>query len=165
MSVALTLASTFTAIETLETNVPAAATGSKSITHSGFNQSFTLNAASSVPITQVAYFTQALTAGAATIDLTALVGTNNVEIDGTGLKVRAIMFTAASGNANPITIGVGASNGYELAGATWEETLKAGQSTGVKYLGSGAPDIGASDCTLDLAGTGTQSVNVAIALG
>ena len=113
MSVTLTLTSNITAVETLETNVPAAAATKRRVTHDQFNTTSELNAASTPPVTKVAALQAALTAGAATVDLTSLTGTNGATVDGTGLRVQAMKLRNPSTNANAITVVEGASNGYD----------------------------------------------------
>lgn len=164
MSVALTYASTLTAVETLETNVPAAQSNLKSVTHSGYNTSASLTGATAVPVTKCAYFEQALSSGSATINLAALAGTNGATVDLTGLKVQAIKFKAKAANANPITLTEGASNGYELAGNGWTVVLKAGQEF-VFYGNEQTPDVASGARTIDLSGTGSQSVEVSVVAG
>ena len=115
MAVSLTYASTVSAIETIAQNadlLDASDNGVKPV----LNTSKALNGATTPPVTKVAYGTQLLTAGAATLDLTALTGTNSGAISGTGLKVQVAKFQALATNANSITIVAGASNPYKLLG-------------------------------------------------
>lgn len=164
MSVQTTFNLTVNTIETLTTNVPAAVGGGNTLTHGGFNTALTLNATSTPPATECAYFEQALSSGAATIDLRALTGSNGRAIDLNGLKVQVFKVKAKASNANPITVTVGASNGYLLAGSAWKVILQPGQ----EFVFSGnaaAPAVGASAKTIDLSGTGTQSVEVAVIAG
>jgi hypothetical protein len=164
MSVAVSIVHKLLAIETLETGVPAAAAADKTVTHSGFDRTFTLNSATTPPATKCAYFSQALSTGAATIDLTALPGVNGGTVNGTGLKVQAIRFENPAANANAITIGEGASNGYELLGNAWTVPLQPGQIAQY-YLKDLSPDISGSAKTMDLTGTGSQTLNVSLVLG
>ena len=116
-----------------------------------------------MPVTKSVYFVVSLSGGAATIDLTSLTGVNNESVDGTGLKLQVLKMKNRTGNAT-MTIDVGASNGYELAGAGFEATLQAGQE--LTFFGNDAtPDIGASAKTLDLTGTGTESAEISIVMG
>ena len=164
MSVTLSYATNLTVQEVLVTNVPAAAATGKTITHNGYNSSASLTSATTPPVTQCAFFEQALTAGAASIDLTALPGTNGATVDGSGLKVQAIKIKAKSTNANVITVTVGDANGYALAGAGFSVALLAGQEF-VFYGNEATPDVGADAKTLDLDGTDEQSVEVSVAVG
>ncbi len=56
---------------------------------------------------QKLYYNEAtITAGSnSDLDLTALTGSNGATVDGTGLKVQAIMVKAVSGNGAVLTIG------------------------------------------------------------
>lgn len=149
-----------TVIETLETNVPAAP--SPQIVHSGFVQAGTLRATTTPPVTKAACFQQALSGGAGTIDLRTLTGTNGLTLDGNGLKVQIFEFINTA--TNGVTISAGASNPYNLFGASFSLALAAGES--IRYLGHDtSPDIGSSSKTIDLAGTGTDSFSVEIVMG
>ncbi|HOD84163.1 MAG TPA: hypothetical protein PKG77_22295 [Phycisphaerae bacterium] len=164
MSVKLEYTTNLTATEVLETNTVSSAAASRTVKHTLLNKAVTLDGTTTPPVTKVAAFEQALTAGAATIDLTALVGTNGAVVNGTGLKVQAIKITAKATNANAITITKGASNGYALAGAGFSVALAAGQEF-VFYGNSATPAIASDAKTLDLAGTLTQAVQVVIVMG
>lgn len=135
------------------------------ILHDGLDESFTLSATSTPPAAKVAPFRQALTSGAATIDLTNLPGTNGASVNGTALKVRACKFRNPAYNSHAITITVGATNGYPLLGSGFCMTLLPGQSSGPLYLADGAPAIDSTHKTLDLTGTGSESLDVGILLG
>jgi hypothetical protein len=164
MSVAVTYASTLTAVETLTNNVPDAA--APIVTHSGFNSTASLGPATTPPVSKMASFQEALSAGAATIDLTALNGTNGASVTFNGLKVAAVKFQNPAGNANAITVKAGASNGYLLHGASWSIILQPGE----EYLWkagvvNAAPTVGSTLKNIDLAGTGSQALNVILIAG
>lgn len=163
MSVEVTFKTTITNVETLENNVPAAA-ADKAVTHSGFNTSKTLNSASTPPATKGNAFELALSGGAATLDLTAIPATGGGTYSGSGLKVQLLRIRNKAANANSISIAVGASNGYELAGSDFKVTLAPGQEF-TFYGNDATPDVAAGDKELDLAGTGTQAVEIDIVLG
>jgi hypothetical protein len=132
----------------------------------GMNHSATLTGSSTPPVTKVSAFQQALTAGAATIDLTSLPDEDGVAaaVTFSGLKVQWAHFENPSTNANSITISEGASNGYELAGNAWTVTLDPGEQ--VVYLGNDtSPDVSGTTKNIDLAGTGTQALNVTLIAG
>lgn len=167
MAVTVTYEVKLQTVETLSTNVPAAQAGASSITHSGYNHAQTQYNATPVggiAVTECAYFQKDLSAGAGTIDLTALTGTNGRTIDGTGLKVQFFRVKALAANANPITLAEGASNGYALMGAAWSIILAPGQEFTLKG-NEATPDVGATDKIIDLTGTGTQGLQVTIILG
>lgn len=164
MSVTATVAMTCTVAEILAANTGSASAANRTCTHSLYNYAATLNGASTPPATKVACFEQALVAGAATIDLTALTGTNAGVITMLGLKCQVVKFQAKATNSNPITITAGASNGYDLGGAAWSVVLLPGQA--VMYLGNDAvEDVASGAKTIDLAGTGTESVECVVLCG
>ncbi len=166
MSIVATVGMTLTIVETLETNVPAAATTARRVTHSGYNLSATLPLAGDnpVPATKCATFLVTMAGGAASIDLAALLGTNGATVVGTGLKVQAIKFQAPATNTNPVTVAVGASNGYELAGAAFSCSLMPRQAS-MYYLADQSPDVASGDRILDVTGTGTEGLEVTLVLG
>ena len=165
MSVELLYQTILTATEILEGNPASAAPANRTVRHTNFNTSETFKASTSVPVTKAAYFEQVLSAGAATIDLTALTGTNGASVDGTGLKVQAVKFKAAAGNGALISVTPGAVNGYDMFGSDFKVSLSPGQE--VTLLGNElTPDIAVADAELDLAGTGsTDKLEVSIVMG
>jgi len=162
MSVNLSYQSKVSVTETLEAN--AGALSDAVVKHTEYNTVQALTASTTPPVTKVASFEADLTAGSGSIDLTALTGTNGATVDGTGLKVQAIKFKAKSANANPLTIAVGAANGYELLGANFEVALQADQEITV-YGNDATPDVGAAAKIFDLTGTGSQGLEVIVVLG
>ncbi|HOA28101.1 MAG TPA: hypothetical protein PKG51_11380 [Arachnia sp.] len=163
MAVTAQYASACTVREVLEVNTASSPESGRTVTHSNFNTSLVLHASSTPPATKVAAFEQALTAGAATIDLTALTGANGVAVDGTGLKVQVLKIRNPDDN-DPVTVAVGASNGYELAGADFSVAIPGGGEF-TFYGNDGAPDIGLGAKTLDLSGTGAEKVEVIVVMG
>lgn len=153
MSVSTTVQMKLTTVETPASNVPAMNTQS-SLTHNGFDVSKTLNATSTPPATQCAYQEKVLTAGAATLDLRTLTGSNSLAVDLNGLKPVAILVKAPATNTNPITLGVGASNGYDGLGSAFEVTLKPGMSVQLDLHNQGTA-VSGTNKTLDLTGTGS----------
>ena len=162
MSVTLSYSSKISVSETLETNVPAAT--DKGVTHTGYDTTATLNATSTPAATKFAAFEKALSTGTATIDLTALVGTNGAAVDGSGLRVQAIKFRNKSTNANVLTLAKGSANGYDGLGASFSITLPPGGEVLVRTKAGGAV-IGGTNKNLDLAGTGAQVAEIAIVMG
>ena len=106
---------------------------------------------------------QALTAGAATIDLTALTGTNGAAVDFTGLKVQAAKFINPVGNA-AMTITFGATNPYLLGGTAFKWILSAGQELLV-YLNDASPDVASGAKNIDISGTLAQSLTCVLVAG
>lgn len=166
MSLTVTYVASLTVEETLTgatvTDVPAAA---GKVTHSGWNKSDKLTASTTPPATVTASVAQALTAGAATLDLTALPGTE-ATVSCSGLKVQKLRLQNPPTNANPITIAKGASNGWTPAGSAFSITLMPGQDI---LFGNNGVSVGTTvdgtHKTLDLTGTGTQVLNVQIVAG
>lgn len=137
------------------------------VVHSAFNKSATLNSGSTPPATVVVAFNQALTGGAATIDLTALTGLNGATISAAGLKLQAIQAKATAGNSGVITLTAGASNGYKLASVSaWKIGLSPGGCmTWVNGADTGDDVANGSTDEIDLAGTGTDSVDLELIFG
>lgn len=133
------------------------------ITIDGYNSSGTLNSGTSVPVTKEATGTKALSAGAGTLDLTAIPGVDGT-VDATGLKVQACKLICPTTNANPVTVTEGASNGYELLGNAFTFILKPGQHVTL-YLDEDAPDVAAGAKNIDLAGTGSQELDYEFIFG
>lgn len=163
MAVSVTYTTNVTTNETIDTNAPAAAASKSVIIHDQYNTTASLDSTTTPPVTKSVYFSQALSAGTATIDLTSLTGVNNLVTDGTGLKVQVIKFKNPTGNAQ-IEVDVGATNGYNLLGATFEVILLEGQEIAI-YGNDSTPDIGASAKDIDLVGTGTEEIEVSVVMG
>jgi hypothetical protein len=84
----------------------------------------TLDATTTVAITQVYSDRKALAAGVYTLDLRALTGPNGVALDLNGLKVKGIIIVANPANTAGIVVKDGATNGYLIWGsATGENTV------------------------------------------
>jgi len=164
MSVAATVTSGLTVVETLGGNRPFAADAKAKVTHDQLNTVAALGAATSPPATAVAAFQAAMTGGAATIDLTDLLGTNDLPVDGTGLRVQAVKVRNPGTNANPITISKGASNGYNGFGADFSLALTPGAHA-LLFPNDAGSDIASNNANLDLAGTGSQALDVEVLLG
>ena len=164
MSVQLSYAANVTVQEVLETNPHSSVAAGRTVTHNQFNTSLSLNGESAVPVSKVAAFKQALTAGAATVDLTSLTGTNGATVNGTGLKVQALKVKNLG--ANPLTIIPKASTGYALFGAigTGSIEVKAGGEV-LLYGNEEAPDIGGSSKDFELSGTGAEESEWTIVMG
>jgi hypothetical protein len=165
---AATISAAYSALLTVTQTMTGEFIGSdETFTVDGLNATATLNASSTPPATKQASGTQAMTAGAATLDLTALPGDTADETkDMTGLKLQLAILKAPSTNANPITISQGASNAYGLdaAGGTWSLTLDPGQFV-LLYLDDNAEDVAAGAKEIDLAGTAAQELDYLLVFG
>lgn len=135
---------------------------SPQITHDKFSSSGTLTPTSSVPATKVSADRVALVAGAKTIDLTALVGTNGAAVNGTGLKVQ--LFKFANRGAAFMTVSQGAANPYQFGGANWSRRVQPNQE--ILFYGHDLdPDIAAGAKNIDVAGTGTDEFELTVVMG
>lgn len=167
MSVTVTYAATMTVAEIIGNNTGSAADASRTVTHSNYNQSATLNSSSTPPVTKCAHFLLTLSSGTATIDLTALTGTNGASTDGSGLKVQIVRIKNLG--ANIMTFYEGASNGHNMF------SIDSGSGVGgqvvhpgghiMLYSKDNGDDISGSTKTWDVAGTGSQTAEVSIVMG
>ena len=106
-----------------------------------------------------------MTAGTATIDLEALVGTNDIAVVGTGLRVQALRFVNKAANTAKVSIADGAANGYDGFGTGFFLELEPGGNALIETFDSGT-NIGAANSDLDLASTDVDAiVEVSILLG
>lgn len=158
-----------TVLEVLGAGVEASDTSGARITHNQFNKSISLTGTTSVPVSKVASFRKALSGGSATIDLTSLTQANGAALDATGLKLQALLAVAVSGNTSAVTLEKGATNGYELMGGSWSIRVFPGEpglpGFALIHTGEDAPDIGPTAKTIDLSGTGSESVDISMVFG
>lgn len=134
------------------------------ITINGLNRAEELTASTSVPVTKEVSGELTLSSGTGTIDLTALTGDNGEAVSFSGLKVQIAKFKNKSTNANSITIAKGASNGHTGFGANFSLTLPpAGEVT--IWLDEASADVGGSDKTIDVSGTGAQVLQYQLVAG
>lgn len=161
-SVSVAYQAVATATETLETNPDSATSTKRVVTHTEFNEQFTLNNLSTPPVSKVAEFVQTLAEGVATIDLRALTGTNGASVDGNGLRPQVVRVKNLG--ANDLTIEPGASNGYDLFGASSVIVIPAGAHVQF-FTNDGGVNIDATHKTLDLTGTDEQTSEWTIVMG
>ena len=159
MSVILTHKEIFQVLEMLELDLAA----DKEV-RLAMNSDRTLTAASTPPASASAFFKQALVAGAASIDLMAMLGVNGAAVNGAGLRVQAVKFSNPAANADPISIAAGAVNGYAGLGTDFRVMLVPGAEATIFTNDAGA-DIDGANRILDLAGVGEQALSVAVILG
>lgn len=116
-----------------------------------------LSPTSTVPATKAWKDQGALTAGAATIDLTALARDNLPTIDMTGLKVQLVHIVNASTNSAALTVVDGASNGYNLFGdASGQVTIPVGGQ--LLWFGNENLDaVATADAEIDLSSSDTDA--------
>ncbi len=142
-------------------------TNDNTLTFNPQNESPTpLNAGTSPAATKDCAFTQALSSGTYTIDLTALPGHSADEvITFDGLKGQYLKMTNPSTNANKITFTQGASTAFRLDGATsWTVTLAPGQSV-LFNLANATETISSSHKNIDVTGTLVQSFKFQMVAG
>lgn len=166
MSVTATIGLTMQVVETVGVDAAGAVDATKnSVTFSKLGVASTSLGAATTPTANIhAVGQQALTAGAASIDLTALTGLNGVAVSLNAKTLRAVLFQNPAANANAITIAKGAANGYTGFGATYSETLQPGQ-TKLVYLAAAGTAVSGTVKTLDITGTGAQVLNYEIVAG
>ncbi len=134
-----------------------------------YNTSANLNSASTPVVTNKAVFALTLTAGAGSIDLTALPDSRGTQ-DFTGLKIQSMKFQVPGANA--MTVGKGASNGLGLTtgGTTWSIPLPPALANAplpevVLVTPEGTPDVDSTHKKIDVAGTGTDVLYCTIVAG
>lgn len=160
MAVTVSLIDSITIQETLASGVEGST--SPIVVYEAYNESRTLSASSTTPATKVVSRLIALTAGAYTIDLTTITGANGLAQDGTGLKLQLLRIKNLG--AAVMTFTVGASNGYNVAGAGFSVALLTNQKMTLD-LYDASPDIASGDRTIDVAGTGTQTFQLTLVMG
>ncbi len=122
-----------------------------------------LTGSTTPPVTKVWEDNVALTAGAKTLDLEALVNANLPNVNFVGLKVQILVFSVPAGNS-PITITSGAVNGYDIGGAASSWAIGAGGQL-ILLLNETAPDVAAADSEIDFAGTGSETFDILMVAG
>lgn len=148
--------------QTLDTGINSSASD-RTVTQDQINTTKTLSAGTTPPVTKMIWVNQALTAGAKTLDLTSLTGTNGASVTFSGLKVQSAKFKNPTGNA-AMTIKFGAANPYNLLGASWTLILLAGQEITV-YGNDATPDVAGGAKDIDIAGTGSEIIEVQLVAG
>jgi hypothetical protein len=163
-SVSVTYRAQATVAETLPGNTGSAADAKRQVTHDQYDIGQTVyNGTTTPPFTTVAEFLLALTAGAVTIDLRNLIGTNGAVVDGNGLKVQMVRIKNLG--ANPMTFKVGASNGHTgIFSASNGQVVQPGGHV-VVFSNDNGDDIDGTHKTWDVTGTGAQTAQVTILLG
>jgi hypothetical protein len=165
MTVSVTFNMRMDVTETLDVDVDSAA--QPVIQHSALSIKKTLNASSTPAATKHSQQVYSLSGGAKTIDLTALLSTYGKVLDCTGLKVRLIRFENL-GTAT-MTIGKGASSGYDLFGGTIAPAVAAPDGTTptglMQSFGDGLAAVDGTHKTIDVTGTGTDQFALSLVLG
>ena len=153
--------------ETLPTaDAPSLSRDSKVLNHSAFDRAAVTYDAShtETPVSKGTAHEIAMVEGAATLDLTAIPTLYGDTITLNTLKVKSLLLKNPSTNANAITVGEGASNGYELCGSGWQVTLDPGDEIEI-WKPNGGPAVGALAKEIDISGTDTQVLQFSISAG
>lgn len=165
-TVSATFTGTLRLVETHTLTGPTASTFA--VDNNTYGLTATLNASSTPTATKCWASQVALVTGALTLDLTALTDASNSTFASKtflGLKVQAILLEAPADNGAAITLVTGASNGIDLLGASdWKIVVEPGQRYAI-YLAGTAPAVASGDRTIDLSGTGTDKLNIAMVAG
>lgn len=167
MSIVATFNSNLQVLETLtSTSTPTAS--APIVTHDGMNEAITLNAGSSPVVTTLAASVYLLSGTTGSLDLTAIASTNGATVTGSGLKVhlcklRAIKLAGVA-NTGALTVKFGASNPYNLLGASWVIVLQPGQTLNVNLNGA-AGAIGSGAKSIDLSGTSGDGLEYEFVMG
>jgi len=146
-------------VETIETGIEFAANAQ--ITHAP-GTTLTLNATSSPVATKFSGAEYALVAGAKTLDFTALTGIVTT-VDGSGLRPRVV--SMRNTGVADITIAKGASNGSDMFGSAWTITLRPGEPLKRALSSTGPAVVSGTNKTVDLTGTGTDTLEFSITFG
>lgn len=149
--------------ETVGTDAAGYASSNRnSVQFTGGRKEETLTGSTTPAVTTHAVGAQALSAGAATIDLRTLTGLNGVAVDLNGLKPRYILLHNTG--ANSMTAAKGASNGYTGLGSAASIEIKAGCRALIEF-GENGTAVSNTVKTLDVTGTGAQVLKYQIVAG
>jgi hypothetical protein len=144
MSVKATLQMQLTVLETLTAGVADVSASGAQVRHDQFNIGPTsLSSASTPPASAVSSSQQT---GTQTLDFTDLPGVNGAVVNGTGLKLQALLITNLAANTGPMTVAPGGANPLQPLGAN-AVTIPLGASALV-YLGGNGPSIDATHKTV-----------------
>lgn len=160
MSVSATIELRCDVVEVLEGNPDSASPSNRTVTHTLFNVAKSLDTDSTPPAEKVSEFVAALAAGVKTIDLTALLSTNGITLDGTGLEVCFVRVRNLGASA--LTVKKGASNGHDVF-TDDGVVIPAGGSIG--FFTNGSTAVDGTHKTWDLAGTLVETSEWTILLG
>jgi len=117
-----------------------------------------LTGSTTVPVTKSWKDQIQLSAGAATLDLTALANGNLPNVTFSGLKVQLVALFAAVLNTAAVVVDVGSSNGYYLFGdANGQVTIPAGGCAAF-YCAEGLPDVGSGAKALAFSSSDVDSI-------
>lgn len=149
--------------ETLTTGVNGAAT--PIINHGGADSDFRaygrLTSTTTPDVEGCVVKTVTLTAGAYTLDLTSMTGTNGATVDATGKKIRFLKIVNDHATQT-LTVAKGASNGHTGFGSSFSLRVDGGGALLLRY---GSVAVGSGDKTFDFTGTGTNTFQLSLVYG
>ena len=158
-TVDVTIQSGLTVVEEFpEADWPAAQ--DRVVTHDAYNSRRNLHAASTPPASQK--YADTLT-GPQTLDLQALADPVSGTLDGSGLKVQALLVNNLS-TTDDLVIDDGAANPYSLNGGD-PITLPPGASFGPLYFADGLADIDATHSEIDITAGAAETYEIMLILG
>jgi len=149
-----------------DADVPGAAEDSnKTITHSNWNFSDTLNA-NSDPEADVLVVQEVTIGGSPTdIDLTAAPLGVGRTADLTGKKLVGGLLKTKSTNAGAVTVGVSGANDYELWGASKDLVIAKGRTIALADAEEQYAAVGASDKIIRISGTNGDTLYLLMVFG
>lgn len=141
---------------------PDAAAANATVKHDQFNVSKTANSSAPYSVTLTASQEIALVAGAKTIDLTALIGTNlgAVSLD-TKKPIWLLIKNKSTNVGGPMTFAKGASNGYTGLGASFSIQIPIGGSILID-LNTGTTTVSSTVKNIDVSGSGTDVIQLCV---
>jgi hypothetical protein len=131
----------------------------------GINQLFNnLGSSSTPPAKKDAAVTVTMTGSAVSVDLTNITNDFGGTFNGNTQKAQFALFVAPASNAAAVTIAAGASNAYNLLGASFSFKLAPGQFALVG-LNNASPTIGSGAKNIDCTGTASDTLQIGIISG
>lgn len=163
MALTLTFTPTIQAAETLESGVTFSSDAI--LTHALTDLGLALTGSSSPPVSKIAEGRKALSGGAGTLDFAAIPGANGATQDMTGLKPRFAILRNPSTNTGSMVVADGATNGHNFFGdGSGQVTLLVGHWI-ILYFAGNAAAVASVDKTIDITGTGTESLDYFLVFG
>jgi len=163
MTIAVTYSGTITTAETPATTGSHMTAGQKITTTLG-QALGGLGAGSTPPCFSRAGADKALSGGAGTLDLQAVIGLNGATVSGATKRLQFAKFAVPITNTGAITIITAVSNGYDGFGAAFSIILAPGAEV-LFMLNSAGSVIGASNKDLTLSGTTTEVLQYELIFG
>ena len=131
----------------------------------GGDINLTLNSTSTPDAENGATVLVTMSGGAATIDLTSLTHRDGDTRSLAGKKIRSILFYAPTANTGNIVVTKGASNGHCPVGTTFTVPIPPGGAFQWYVVSAGADVTNSSNDTLDISGTGSETLLMKVIWG